>query len=120
MAKPLFGLSLVMMAAVLPGAEALTFNVAGLSRHAAAASGYSWAHALANRNVVDDEQQAAPPLPHMELVDAQTLDMEMYDLEMRLADEWQQRLLDGDAYTSEDDDIIHTDDESLMSAFVRS
>ena len=53
-------------------------------------------------------------------MDAQTLDMEMYDLEMRLADEWQQRLLDGDAYTSEDDDIIHTDDESLMSAFVRS
>ena len=113
-------LSLAVLATLLPAAEALTFSAAGLSRHAAAASGYSWAHALVNRHAMDDEQHAAPPLPRMELVDAQTLDMELYDLEMRLADEWQQRLLDGDAFTAEDDDIIHDDDESLMSAFVRS
>ena len=55
----------------------------------------------------------------MDLADMQKLDMELYDMETRVAEEWNARLLADTAY--DEDDIVHYDDDALLaSAFIRS
>ena len=63
---------------------------------------------------------ALPPMPRMDLVDLQRLDMELYDLEMRQAQEWQDQLLEERGVALDADDIVHYEDDSLLdSAFIR-
>merc|ERR1719163_490858 len=103
-------LRLAWLLVALPLAEALTITAATPGRAApAAAAEYSWAHALVNRDISADDLDAAPPPPRMELVDMQRLDMELYDREMRLAEEWSERLVDGRLVGGDDDDIVHYD-----------
>ena len=52
----------------------------------------------------------------------QVLDMELYDRECTMLEEWEQKLLAGDEVLSfsDDDDVLHYEDESLIaSAFIR-
>ena len=81
----------------------------------------SWAHAIVSRDLDDDLAAPPPPeLPRMELADMQTLDMELYDYEHRLADEWTARLLEN-AQAGDEDDLVYGDEISLASsAFIRS
>jgi hypothetical protein len=51
----------------------------------------------------------------------QMLDMELYDRECALMDDWNARLLSEDgAFAVDDEDLVHYEDETLAgSAFIR-
>ena len=54
----------------------------------------------------------------MELLEAQTLDLELLDLETRMAEEWHQSLYSLNNRAADDEDLF--DESDTLSAFIRS
>lgn len=114
-----------LLALALPLASGLTLNagaaqpsmLGGVARPAIVSDGPM--QLMVNRDVTGESTPAQPPaLPRMELLDMQHLDMELYDMEQRLQDQWQERLMG--MSMGDEDDMVHYDNDSLAaSAFIR-
>ena len=84
-----------------------------------AAPELSWAAGIVNRDIELDLLPApedAPELPRMELLDMQTLDLELHDMEHELLESWRRSLADSFGLETEDE---LTAEALSDSAFVR-